>query len=67
MGDITYKEDFDASLCNLVVPFGSTEIVNDPALYKNIQGDYPYADVLMSSKAAEIYDTQVSDNRTIAW
>ena len=40
-----HKENFDASLCNLVIAFGSTEIVNDPALYKNIKADYPNADV----------------------
>jgi len=56
------KDGFDASLCNLVFAFGSTEIINDPALYKNIQRDYPNADILMNSTAGEIYDTQVNDN-----
>src|SRR5260221_8114804 len=56
------KNGFDALSCSLVIAFGSTEIINDPGLYKNIQSNYPNADILMNSTAGEIYDTQVSDN-----
>lgn len=56
------KDGFDAALCNLVIAFGNTEIINDPALYKNIQSNYPNADVLMNSTAGEIYDIHVNDN-----
>ena len=56
------KNRFDALSCSLVFVFGSTEIINDSALYKNIQSNYPNADILMNSTAGEIYDTQVNDN-----
>ncbi|HKB44409.1 MAG TPA: FIST N-terminal domain-containing protein [Chitinophagaceae bacterium] len=56
------KNGFDALSCSLVIAFGSTEIINDPGLYKNIQSNYPNADILMNSTAGEIYDTQVNDN-----
>jgi hypothetical protein len=62
MGNTPSKDEFDALSCNLVIAFGSTEIINDPALYKNIQSNYPNADVLMNSTAGEIFDTQVNDN-----
>ncbi len=51
------KNGFDALSCSLVIAFGSTEIINDPGLYKNIQSNYPNADILMNSTAGEIYDT----------
>jgi hypothetical protein len=56
------KENFDASSCNLVIAFGSTEIISDKSLYESIKSTYPNADILMSSTAGEIYDTQVNDN-----
>src|ERR1700741_4989333 len=56
------KENFDASLCNLIIAFGSTEIISDKCLYESIKNTYPRADILLSSTAGEIYDTEVNDN-----
>src|SRR5215210_7469638 len=61
-GTLVHNENFDALSSNLVIAFGSTEIINDPELYKSIQSAYPNADILMNSTAGEIYDTQVNDN-----
>ncbi len=59
---LSHKEGFDSTLCNLVIAFGNSEIIKDPAIYKDIQTGYPNADVLMNSTAGEIYDTYVNDN-----
>ncbi len=60
--NLSRKEGFDSTLCNLVIEFGNSEIIKDPAVYKDIQTGYPNADVLMNSTAREIYDTYVDDN-----
>lgn len=61
-GNPVSEKDFNASLCNLVIAFGSTEVINEQDFYKNIKNDYPGADILISSTAGEIYDTQVNDD-----
>jgi hypothetical protein len=56
------KKELDAGLCSLVIAFGSTEIIEDLAIFSSIQKSYPHADILINSTAGEIYDTQVNDN-----
>jgi hypothetical protein len=53
---------FDSGLCNLVLAFGSTSLLENPAYYKQIRENYPNADIVMNSTAGEIYDIQVNDD-----
>ncbi len=55
-------EDFDFSRCNLVLVFGSVEILSDTKVFSDIRNQYPVADILLNSTAGEIMDTEVSDN-----
>jgi|ERR1041385_3408550 hypothetical protein len=48
--------------CNLVLAFGSTEILSDASFYETLRKSYPKADILMNSTSGEIYDTQVNDD-----
>ena len=48
--------------CNLVIAFGSTEILSDSFLYENIKTNYPNANILMNSTSGEIIDRQVNDD-----
>lgn len=47
--------------CNLVIVFGSKQILSDPAMYNLIRKTYANADILINSTAGEIIDTQVND------
>lgn len=59
----TLKDNhFDAALCNFAMVFGSPCIFDDPAIYATIRKQYPKADIVISSTAGEIYDTQVNDD-----
>jgi hypothetical protein len=59
----TLKDNhFDAASCNFVMAFGSSSILNDPALYPTIRTMYPNADIIMNSTAGEIYDTQINED-----
>ncbi|MDP1800484.1 MAG: FIST C-terminal domain-containing protein [Bacteroidota bacterium] len=59
----TLREDgFDPKLCNLVLVFGSVDLISEKAMYVLIKEQYPNATVLMNSTAGEIIDTQVNDN-----
>jgi len=46
----------------LVLAFGSSTIVQNPAFYESLRVDYPQADILINSTAGEIADTSVSDD-----
>jgi len=45
-----------------VLASGSSSIVNDHAIYATMREEYPKAQIIMSSTAGEIYDTQVNDD-----
>ena len=60
--EILKNNHFDAASCNFVLAFGSSSIVNDHAIYATIREEYPKAQIIMSSTAGEIYDTQVNDD-----
>jgi hypothetical protein len=53
---------FDNNLCNFVLAFGSTDLLEDTSIYETIRKNYPKADILMNSTAGEIYNTQVNDD-----
>lgn len=54
--------NFDTNLCNLVMAFGSTEILEDSSVYQAIRNNYPNADIVMNSTAGEIYNTEVNED-----
>jgi hypothetical protein len=57
----TLRNDNTDNAFNLVLAFGSPEVLNEQE-YKAIKKNYPHADILMSSTAGEIIDTEVCDN-----
>jgi hypothetical protein len=60
--EVLNSNNFDAASCNLVLAFGSTEILTDNSVYQGIKNEYQNADILINSTAGEIYDTQVNDD-----
>src|SRR6185436_12757630 len=56
------NDNLDYLNCNLVIAFGSREILSDNFLYENIKKTYPNANVLMNSTSGEIIDRQVNDD-----
>ncbi len=55
-------DGLNPSRCNLVIVFGSTGLLQQPALYEQIRKEYPEANLLLNSTAGEIIDTQVNDD-----
>ncbi len=55
-------DGLNPSCCNLVIVFGSTGLLQQPALYEQIRQEYPQANLLLNSTAGEIIDTQVNDD-----
>lgn len=60
--EIIRSDSFDFTLCNLVLVFGSVEILSDRSIFSDVKNQYPAADILFGSTAGEILDTQVNDN-----
>jgi hypothetical protein len=57
----TLRSDKTNNPFNLVLAFGSHEVLNEQE-YNTIRKNYPDADIVMSSTAGEIIDTEVCDN-----
>jgi hypothetical protein len=55
------KDNFNSSDCDLVIVFGSKELLKDDSLYGRIRIDYPVANIIMNSTSGEIIDVQVND------
>lgn len=51
----------DKSLCNLVMVFGSSDIMKDPTIFETIKAEYHNAEIVMNSTAGEIHDVNVND------
>ncbi len=51
-----------AGAYQLVLAFGSVELLSRSSFYDTLRQQYPNADILMSSTAGEIIDTQVNDD-----
>ena len=58
----TRDDNFDSNHCNLVIAFGSTEILKDSGLYGVIRNNYPKALIVMNSTSGEIHDVKVNDD-----
>jgi len=59
--EIIRNSDLNTAACNLVIVFGSTELLADQSIYNSIKIDYPNAVILLNSTAGEIIDIQVND------
>lgn len=55
------NDNFNSSDCDLVIVFGSKELLKDDSLYGRIRIDYPVANIIMNSTSGEIIDVQVND------
>lgn len=49
-------------LYDLVIVFGSRDLLADPLIYRQIHDRYPGANIVMNSTAGEILDTSVNDD-----
>lgn len=49
-------------LYDLVIVFGSRDLLADPHIYRQIHDRYPGANIVMNSTAGEILDTSVNDD-----
>jgi hypothetical protein len=56
------NDSFKSDKSNLVLAFGSSDLLADKNLFNNIKQLYPIADIMMNTTAGEIYNTQVDDN-----
>jgi hypothetical protein len=56
------KDDFDFSLCNLVLVFASRELLSKMNIYESLKNEFPNAIILINSTAGEIVDVQVNDD-----
>ena len=59
---IKCDEGFDSNKCQLVLVFGSTELVAQPEILHHIQTQYSNADILLGSTAGEITQHGIYDN-----
>lgn len=60
--EIIRNDEFDKTLSNFVLVFGSKELISDPKIFRSIKSDYPNADILLNSTSGEIMDTKVMDD-----
>ena len=54
-------EGMTSADANLVMVFGSRDLLDNPSLYNQIAKSYPTANIVMNSTSGEIIDTQVND------
>ncbi len=54
-------DDFNTATSNLVLVFGSKDLLKDASLYKEMRQNYPSADIIMNTTSGEIMDIQVND------
>jgi hypothetical protein len=51
----------DETKCQLILGFGSKELLADDACYSTIRKKYPHAEIALCSTAGEIFQTEVHD------
>jgi hypothetical protein len=56
---------FDAGKCQLVLIFGASACISNPAFFKKIKAGYPNAEILLSSTSGEIMDDSVYDDSAV--
>ncbi|MBZ0098048.1 MAG: FIST C-terminal domain-containing protein [Taibaiella sp.] len=47
---------------DLVLVFGSSDLLSDPSIYTEIKEEYPAAHIVLNTTAGEIIDTEVNDH-----
>lgn len=55
------ENGFEGGFYQLVLAFGSTRLMENPEIYRQISQNYPNAEILMNSTAGEIFDIEVND------
>ncbi|MBC7864784.1 MAG: FIST C-terminal domain-containing protein [Bacteroidia bacterium] len=60
--EILRDDNFDVSLCNFVLVFGSRQLLDTDLIFETVSKEYTNAVILLNSTAGEIIDTQVNDN-----
>ena len=60
--EIIKGSKFNPEAANLLTVFGSSDLVSQKDLYKNLRKEYPNAEILINSTAGEIINTEVNDN-----
>ncbi len=55
------NDGLESNSSNLVIAFGSTEMLGDQTYFDQIRLNYPNAEILMNSTSGEIFDTQVNE------
>ncbi len=63
--DIHTQEGFTNAGCDLVLAFGSGDIITDPAVFDFLKKEYPGAEIVMGSTAGEILDESVYDDSIV--
>jgi hypothetical protein len=53
--------DFNTDKCNLVIAFGSRELLSNSSKFDEIKKRYPNANILINTTSGEIIDVQVND------
>jgi hypothetical protein len=55
------NDHFKSSDCDLVIVFGSKDLLKDASVYDGIRKDYPVANIIMNTTSGEIMDVHVND------
>src|SRR5438128_2209898 len=55
------NDDFNSKDCDLVIVFGSKDLLKDESVYTGIRENYPVANVIMNTTSGEIMDVHVND------
>jgi hypothetical protein len=61
-----YPSALDSEKCQLVLAFGSSDVIVNPEIYSHLKAVYPNANIVISSTAGEIIDDSVYDNSVVA-
>jgi hypothetical protein len=61
-----FPSELDAQKCQLVLVFGSSDIIVKPEVYNHLRSLYATADIVFSSTAGEILDNAVYDDSAVA-
>jgi len=62
-GWVTVRDDkFPPEECNMVLVFGSRNLLADPGVYALVRHSYPQAEIVLNTTAGEIIDTQVNED-----
>lgn len=61
-----FPSNIHADQCQIVLAFGSPEMIVQPEVYEYLKKNYPNANLVMASTAGEIVQGEVADNSVVA-